>query len=460
MSTVMGQIENNTPLETEAEDFRVKTDLRIPNIAAYADIRVRLQEIVDRQKYQERLAAMGASLPRGIMFYGGEGAGKTYMAEAFAGSLAEETGRQIFRFSGLLYMRHDLNRLGDLEDVLLENEASILILEDLDRMTEDCSTEDSALFRVFGESISESDVYVIATARNAGIVSEDIRKIFSLKDVVWIYPPTAEDTEAMLADICTASGFPWNFRSETERMKRDREEGQMSDVAAMCWKDRYGTLREYVNCALVHAVTGGKESMDLGDMLYALQRCNYKYDSESLKPSPDSIRKRAVHEAGHVLAAERLQPGIAGIATIVLEGDTEGHDGFTCYAGKWKRKDHSVITALAGKAATDLVLGEEASDGCVSDIQDVIERIENSMLHRGRYGMDYVELHGDYKTESPETRKKQEERIYAEACLYYEKARKILREHRDILDRLTEKLMKDGYLLASEIRDFCHPKEI
>ena len=70
--------------------------LTFADVAGVEEAKQELAEIVEFLKYQEKFAALGARIPRGVLLVGPPGTGKTYLSRAVAG----EAGVPFFSISG------------------------------------------------------------------------------------------------------------------------------------------------------------------------------------------------------------------------------------------------------------------------------------------------------------------------------------------------------------------------
>ena len=61
-------------------------------VIGYEDIKIELIRICDMLKHPEKYTSLGVCLPRGILLYGDQGMGKTFMAECFMA----ESGCKVF----------------------------------------------------------------------------------------------------------------------------------------------------------------------------------------------------------------------------------------------------------------------------------------------------------------------------------------------------------------------------
>ena len=113
-----------------------------------------------------------------------------------------------------------------------------------------------------------------------------------------------------------------------------------------------------------------------------------------------------------------------------------------------KRQERNVIRSLAGKAASEIVLGM-VDVGCADDLTAAFRRVERLVDNFCAYGFDaYEDPH------SSETLKaKKEQRIAEKMAEYYQIAKSLLIENRTFLDKVTEELMRKKTLRQADIKE-------
>lgn len=112
-----------------------------------------------------------------------------------------------------------------------------------------------------------------------------------------------------------------------------------------------------------------------------------------------------------------------------------------------KRLERHVIRNLAGKAASEIVLGM-VDVGCADDLAGAFRRVERMVDNVCAFGFDAYE--GPH---SSETLKAKKEQLIAEKVAgYYTAAKQILAGNRDFLDKVTEELMWKKTLRQKDIK--------
>ena len=109
--------------------------------------------------------------------------------------------------------------------------------------------------------------------------------------------------------------------------------------------------------------------------------------------------------------------------------------------------DRILIQKLSGKAATEVVLGI-IDVGCSDDMRKAFSIIDNYIDSLCAYGFDTYES-GDA---SENLRAKKEQLVALEMNKYYQRAKKLVSENREFLDKVTDALLKKRTLTQGEIK--------
>jgi cell division protease FtsH len=106
--------------------------LTFADVAGVEEAKQELAEIVEFLKYQEKFAALGARIPRGVLLVGPPGTGKTYLSRAVAG----EAGVPFFSISGSefveMFVGVGASRVRDLFDQAKRSAPCIVFVDEID----------------------------------------------------------------------------------------------------------------------------------------------------------------------------------------------------------------------------------------------------------------------------------------------------------------------------------------
>ena len=211
-------------------------------------------------------------------------------------------------------------------------------------------------------------------------------------------------------------------------------------------------LETVINEAGIYAGFDDRKRITHGDIIKAIMRM--LFDSpECINPSDDvDTRKIAVHEAGHAVVAEVLNPGSVTLTSVCRHtGCTEGITKLYTPKGYFLSKElqeNNILSGLGGKAAIEILYGV-ADVGCNSDMGKVFNLVSEFVDPDCTLGFDMFEG----RNPSQHLLEQKDRMIASEVARYYRMARQILIENRDFLDAMIEALIDHKTVTFREIQD-------
>jgi len=226
-------------------------------------------------------------------------------------------------------------------------------------------------------------------------------------------------------------------------------------------------LENLVNEAALLAAKRNKEKLDMTDYEEAKDKVYMGLERKSKVIKDEEKRVTAYHEAGHALVS-RLLPGTDPVnkITIIPRGHALGITWYLPDESEFRYKDQlesRLSVALGGRAAEELVF-KRISTGASSDIKQVTE-LASSMVRS--WGMSdklgplsyakgeeqiflgrEIAQHRDY---SEETAKLIDAEINKLVMDGHTRAKKILKENMDVLDKVSEVLLDKETVLGAEL---------
>ena len=169
--------------------------------------------------------------------------------------------------------------------------------------------------------------------------------------------------------------------------------------------------------------------------------------------SHEILQKIAYHEAGHTVLAEVLEPNSVNFVSVRSHDGNVG--GFTNYYQPeeywWSKRymENRVVVILGGKAATEICFGE-TDVGVRSDMRrafDIVERFVSDYCSNGFDSWLQTAYPANSMTE------KQYTQMAFEMEKFYQKAKKVLIDNREFLDKLATALMNKDILTNVEIQE-------
>lgn len=397
-------------------------------IIGYEDIKAELSRFANVLKEPEKYSKLGVTTPSGIMLYGDPGVGKTLMAKCFIA----ETGCKVFT------LRKDKPN-GDFVKQIKEtfeaakkgsDEISIVFLDDMDKFAnEDTDHQDAEEYVAIQSCIDECKgygVFAFATVNDIRFLPESLLRAGRFDKKIKIDIPYGKDAELIIHHYLN--------------QKRVVEDIDVEEISRLMVDHSCAELEMVVNEAGIYAGYYGKELIEHEDIVRACKRVIFDFP-ECITPTNNPYDKYiAVHEAGHAVIAEMLNPG--SVTLVSLCNRLDKRNGLTkiLLPEGWEFSkeliEHTIIETLGGKAATEIVYGV-ADVGCVSDMQDVSFNVEKLIDDNCTVGFDTFAS----PDSSQYLKEKKDILIASEINRYYQIAKKIIVENRPFIDAVTEALL-------------------
>ncbi|HCV00760.1 MAG: cell division protein FtsH [Dehalococcoidia bacterium] len=433
-----------------------KVTVTFMDVAGADEAKEELVEVVEFLKYPEKFAALGARIPKGVLLVGPPGTGKTLLSRAVAG----EAGVPFFSISGSefveMFVGVGASRVRDLFEQAKKNAPCIVFVDEIDAVgrqrgaglggshDEREQTLNQILVEMDGFDTG-TNVIVLAATNRPDILDPALLRPGRFDRKVVLDSPDVRGREAIL-DV-HMKGKPVSDDVEPATLAKSTPGFSGADLANL------------VNEAAILAARRNRKTIAMDEFEEAVDRVIAGPERKSRVMSDHEKRLTAYHEGGHTVIAHFLDKhDPPHKVTIVSRGMAGGYTRFlpdeeTHYRTRDMFKDQ-LCTALGGHAAEELIFGE-ASTGPSNDLEQ-ITRIATSMVTR--WGMS--------KRLGPRTFGKSEEMVFlgreiSESRNYSEKiaeeiddevrriieeaqtrAQEILREKRDVLDKLATVLLE------------------
>lgn len=395
-------------------------------VIGYDDVKAELIRFADVIKNTEKYLKLGVTLPSGLLLYGKPGLGKTLMANCFIA----EAGCKVFT------LRKDKPN-GDFINVIKETfeeakkvSPAIVFLDDMDKFANEDSQHPNAEEYVTVQTCIDDckghGVFVLATVNDRHCLPDSLLRAGRFDKVLGIKLPKGEDAKRIIAYFL--------------KQKQILGDVDIEELSRLMEGRSCAELETVINEAGIYAGFADKEKIDQDDIIKASLRMMFDAP-ECMKPSDDTGTKNvALHEAGHAVIAEVLDPGSVTIVSVCrsansVEGITKLKHSENHRFSK-ELQEQEILIALGGKAATETVYGT-ADMGCTSDMRQAFGKVSEFVDDDCALGFETFE-----SCNSSAYLLEQKDRLIAsEVTRYYQIAKRIMIENREFLDALTEALI-------------------
>ena len=437
-----------------APDEKSKT---FADVAGLVEEKEQLEEIVDFLEASQKYTNLGARIPKGVIMVGPPGTGKTLLAKAVAG----EAGVPFFSISGSdfveMFVGVGASRVRDLFAEAKKNAPCIVFIDEIDAVArrrgsglggghdEREQTLNQMLVEMDGFGINEGIIVMAATNR-VDILDPAILRPGRFDRRIHVGLPDVRGREEILK--VHAKNKPLADDVNLEEIART--------TAGFAGADLENLLNEAAICA---ARENRPYLMD-EDIRKSFIKVGIGAEKKSRIISEKDKRVTAYHEAGHAILFHVL-PDVGPVYTVSVIPTGQGAGGYTMplpekdemYLTKGKMLQ-DIVVCLGGRIAESLVF-DDVTTGAVQDIRQATERARDMVTKYGfsdELGMinystsdDEVFIgreigHAKNFSEGTAAVIDQEVKRIIEGCR--EKATKILKENRKVLDKLAELLIE------------------
>ena len=404
----------------------------IDNILGYDTIKEELKHYLNVMKYPEDYAGVGIVPARGFLFYGDVGVGKTYIAKAFI----KDSGRMCYFCSKTKSGEEFLNDLRTVFDKARRFTPSVVFLDDLDKFAELCENEKANEFVVVQsliDGLGDADVVVVATATDVKqlplslLAVRRFDKVFNVE--VMLGKKSKLLVEGLLKQVKLA------------------DDVNVDEISKIFMGQPCGVVKSVINSAGVYAVYDGRNAISTDDLIKAYLR-NLSGFAEEDEFNEEHALDVAVHEAGHAVVSELLNPEKVTMISIVNDDGSTSYYVDNSYFGSVQEIENRVKILLGGRASTELVNGV-VDVGTNNDLKRAFDLASNIVDTCCGSGFDKSLT----KSSSDKLKEKREQEISALLDKLYQETKALLEENRGFLDALIKEVVEHKIVLASQIQE-------
>ncbi|MCL8208565.1 MAG: ATP-dependent zinc metalloprotease FtsH [Actinomycetia bacterium] len=456
-------------LHTDDRQRRVTFD----DVAGVDEEKQELMEIVDFLRYPKKYLELGARIPKGVLLFGEPGTGKTLLARAVAG----EAGVPFFSDSGSdfveMFVGVGASRVRDLFDQAKKNAPCIVFIDEIDAVgrmrgagyggghDEREQTLNQLLVEMDGFGVNEG-IIVIAATNRPDVLDPALLRPGRFDRQIVVHRPDVKGRLAILQ--VHTRGKPLDKDVNLEIIAKRTPGFTGADLANLC------------NEAALLAARKRAKRIKMEHFEEAAERVMAGPQKRSRVISDQEKRVVAFHESGHTLVGMLVPHGDpVHKVTIIPRGMAMG------YTMPLPQEDRYLVTkdqmldqvamSLGGRAAEELVFGE-ISTGAQDDLEKATKLVRRMITEYGMseelgpltYGTRHDQVFlgrdlvrdRDYGEEVASAIDREVRRMVLQQ---YERAKRLLETHRDILNRLGQALIEKETLDAEELLELVGPVE-
>ena len=435
--------------------------IRFADVAGEDEAKENLAEIVDYLHNPKKYTDVGASMPKGVLLVGPPGTGKTMLAKAVAG----EAGVPFFSISGSefveMFVGMGASKVRDLFKQAKEKAPCIVFIDEIDAIGKkrdgQMSTNDERE-QTLNQLLTEMDGF---EGNNGVIILAATNRPESLDPALTRPGRFDRRVPVELPDLAGREAI---LKVHARKIKTDGDV-DFHTIARMAAGTSGAELANIINEAALRAVRAGRTTVCQADLEESIEVVIAGYQKKNAILSDQEKKVVAYHEIGHALVAAK-QSHSAPVQKITIIPRTSGALGYTMQVEQSDKNlltkeelEDKIATLTGGRAAEEEVFGQ-ITTGASNDIEQAT-KLARAMITR--YGMndefDMVAfetvnnqyLGGDTALAcSAETQQAIDQKVVALVKQQHAKARKILADNRQALDRLARHLYEKETITGEE----------
>jgi cell division protease FtsH len=454
---------------SRAKIYAAEDDVKVKfvDVAGVDEAEDELREIVEFLKNPKKYTSIGGRIPKGVLLVGPPGTGKTLLARAVAG----EANVPFFSLSGSEFVEMFVGvgaaRVRDLFNQAANKAPCIVFIDELDALGKVRIQSPMGSHEEREQTLNQLLAEMDGFDARKGVIIMGATNRPEVLDPALMRPGRFD--RQVLVDKPDVRGREEILKIHVKHVKT-AEGVDLKVIAARTAGFAGADLANLVNEAALLAARRDKTSVEMKDFDEAIDRVIAGLEKKRVM-SDKERRIVAYHESGHAIVATVL-PGLDPVHKISIVQRGFGALGYTMQLpleDKYlmtKSDLLSQLSVLLGGRSAEEIAFNEISTGAQNDLMRATD-IARAMVTE--FGMSdalgvvnydgprqpafienpFARERGNYAEETALQIDTEIKRILTAA---HERARQILRDYRETLDRLSERLLEKEVIEADELK--------
>lgn len=448
--------------KSRAQLFEKGTPVKVTfkDVAGLAEAKQEVEEIVEFLKEPQKYTDLGGKIPKGALLVGPPGTGKTLLAKAVAG----EANVPFFSLAGSdfveMFVGVGASRVRDLFRQAKEKAPCIVFIDEIDAVgrarakaaamggnDERENTLNQLLTEMDGFG-SNSGVIILAATNRVDVLDKALLRAGRFDRQIHVDLPDLNERKEVFG--VHLRPIKIDNTVDVDLLARQTPGFSGADIANVC------------NEAALIAARHGKKFVGKQDFLDAVDRIVGGLEKKTKITTEAERRSIAIHEAGHASISWLLEYANPLIkVTIVPRGRALGAAWYLPEERQITTKEQmldEMCATLGGRAAEDLFLGR-ISTGAMNDLERVTKQAFGMIAYLGMsdklpnlcyYNNEEYSFNRPYSEKTAELIDEEVKNMVNEQ---YERAKKILSDHKDGHQKLSQLLIDKEVIFAEDVEE-------
>jgi len=440
--------------------------VKFSDVAGADEEKAEMAELIDFLKNPKKYTDMGARVPKGVLLVGQPGTGKTLLARAVAG----EANVPFFSISGSdfveLYVGVGASRVRDLFKVAKQNAPCIIFIDEIDAVGRQRGAGMGGGNDEREQTLNQLLVEMDGFGANVGIIIMAATNRPDVLDPALLRPGRFDRQITMQVPDQKSREEILKVHARSKKLDPDIK---YSEVAMRIPGFTGADIENLLNEAALLAARENRTVISLQDIDEAADRVTMGPAKKSRKYTQDEKKMVAYHEAGHAVIGLKVnKASIVQKVTIVPRGRAGGYALYTPVEEKFNYAKSELLamitSALGGRVAEEIIFND-VTTGAYDDFKRATKLARSMVTEYGMSDLGPIQyetdsgnvfLGRDYlkdKNFSDAVALEIDREVRAIITECYELARKVINEHRDLLDNIAKYLIAVETLTKTDIEE-------
>ena len=426
------------------------------DVGGYEKIKSELLQSADILINYDKYKKYNVRPPKGIIFEGPPGNGKTLMAKGFSGELNVSfipvSGSEFSE----KYVGVGASRVRDLFKLANNNKPCIIFIDEIDALarkrgndmvssnSEKDQTLNQLLINLDGFKSSDG-IFIIGATNRIDLLDPALIRPGRIDKNIYIGNPDSKTRKDII-----------NIHLNGKPIHKSISIDQIVEITGGF---SGAQIENLLNEAMLHSLREGREMIIMNDLEYIGNRIVAGWQASENKYSDDIINRIIIHEMGHALIGF-FSSDHANLVKVTLNLWSPKTPGYTLFENN--DEDANIYTKnglsshlmvlLGGRVAEEIFYGYSVTTGAKKDLEQAYSLAQNMILH---YGMGEQNIYPDLSDQSKYLIDQEVNKLLIDA---HDKAYEILKNSKKLISDCSEIIKKTNTLKPEDIINIIDKK--